>query len=305
VLVFVGLGLTTAGAARAGVGGCAELGVRIDGEPSAQWRALVERACLDIDKRFTDPGARTRIVPIDRDLTIEVTLADGRSTTRRVRNPDTLRATLEALVQLPPERRPPEPTEPPANSPASPSELPPPTLTPVPAAPPGSNVGIELGAGLGGRLAAHAYLSLAADAFAQIRVGSWLLGAVFRWDFVGQKQAPLVSTFETETVGAGLLVARRIAVGFGAADVGVTPRLASETQTYEAGAAENSLSATDVRLGVFGRLGFGKGALRGILALDAELSPTRLRRTLRLDALLPPLPAWSLGMSAGILWAAP
>ena len=280
----------------------------VDGEPSAPWRAVIERACLDIDERFTDPTAETHIVPIEGDLTITVNLADGRSTARRVHLPEALRPTLEALIVLPPERRSPVPPMPVAPSlpPATTlQEIPPDPSNAVPVVAREARPSIELGGGIGGRFASHAYLSLAVDAFAQIHVGSWLLGTVFRWDFIGQKEAPLVSTFETETVGAGLLVARRAALGFGALDVGVTTRLALETQTYETSAGEQSISATDVRLGPFARLAFGSGALRGLFAVDAELSPTRLRRTFRLDPLLPPLPAWSLGMSAGLQWAAP
>lgn len=305
MLVIVGLGLTTARVARAGADGCAALGIRVEGELSAQWQAVLERACLDIDERFTDATAHTRITPVDRDLTVAVTLADGRSTSRRVHVPEALRPTLEALIVLPPERRP--------SAAVADAPPPPPTHQELPPAPPPAppfvaaepRVGIELGGGVGARLASHAYRSLAVDAFAQVRVGSWLLGTVFRWDFLGQKEAPLVSTFETETVGAGLLVARRQGFGFGALDVGVTPRLAVETQTYETSGGEHSLDSTDVRLGAFARLAFGTGALRGLLALDAELSPTRLRRTIRLDPLLPPLAAWSLGVSAGLQWAAP
>ena len=308
MLVIVGLGLTTARGARAGADGCSGLGIRMEGDLSPQWRAVLERACLDIDQRFTDPTAQTRISPADRDLAIAVTLADGRSTSRLVHLPEALRPTLEALIVLPPERRPSAPAvdvPPPAPSIPSRQELPPAPSPVLPFAAAEPRVGIELGGGVGARLAERSYLSLAVDAFAQMRVGSWLLGTAFRWDFLGQKQAPRVSTFETETVSAGLLVARRKTFGFGALDVGVTPRLAVETQTYEGSAGESSLDATDVRLGAFGRLAFGTGALRGLVGLDGELSPTRLRRTLRLDPLLPPLPAWSLGISAGLQWAAP
>ena len=307
MLVLVGLGLTTERVARAGTDGCSGLGIKIDGEPSAPWRVVIERACLDIDERFTDPTAETHILPVERDLTITVTLADGRSTSRRVHLPEALRPTLEALIVLPPERRPSAPTAavPPPSSPIPIAELPPDPSKASTLVAPEPKPSIELGGGVGGRLASHAYLSLAVDAFAQLHVGSWLLGTVFRWDFIGQKEAPLVSTFETETVGAGLLVAHRAPLGFGALDIGLTSRLALETQTYETSAGEQSLGATDVRLGPFARLAFGTGALRGLIGVDAELSPTRLRRTFRLDPILPPLPAWSLGMSAGLQWAAP
>ena len=157
---------------------------------------------------------------------------------------------------------------------------------------------------IGGRVAARGYLSADLSGVAELRTDSWLFGTLFRWDFVSDKSAPLVAVFEMETVTAGLLVGRRIPFGFGSFDTGLSPRLVVETQTYEAKAGEQSKSATDVRLGAFARLAFGKSSLRALVELDGELSPSRLRRIVQLDPLLPALPAWSAGLTAGVMWAA-
>jgi hypothetical protein len=244
------------------------------------------------------------MAPVDRDLALEVTVADGRFAARRITSPDALLATLEALIVVP--------------TPEAPlvAEEPPPTITsawpsleesapPPRPAPAESNVAIELGGALGGRVAAHGYLSAAPAGFAEIRVGSWLLGALIRWDVIGSKSAPLVDVFEMETVVVGIVVARRVGLGFGSIDAGLSPRVAVETQTFEGGTGEQSLSATDVRLGAFGRLAFGKSALRPIVELDADLSPSRLRRMVQLDPRLPELPSWSAGLSAGLAFTAP
>lgn len=306
-VALTGVTLATAGAARAGTGGCEDPRIRVAGDLSPGWREAIERACAELAALpSTDPSARVRIVPIDQDVLIDVTLADGRFASRHLQSPDALRSTLEALLMVPPPRTRPNAVD--AGKEAAPSTETtwPRTEAPEPApAPAGSSVGIELGAGLGGRVAARGYLSVIFGAFAEMRLGPWLFGTVLRWDFLGQKDAPRVDTFELETVGAGLLVGRRIPLPFGSLDTGVTPRLAVETQSYENKTGEQSVSTTDVRVGAFGRLAFGKAALRAVVEIDAELSPSRLRRTVQLDPLLPPLPAWSAGLSAGLMWAAP
>lgn len=282
--------------------------MRVAGDLQPRWQAAVAHACSAIaELTGVDPGARVRISPVDRDVvTVEVTLADGRFATRRVVSPDALLTTLQALVVVPPSAAEEAPREPaPSAASASTPRDEAPAPAPEPTAPHASNVAFELGGSLGGRVAAHGYLSAAPAGFAEVRVGSWLLGALIRWDVIGSKSAPLVDVFEMETVVVGIVTARRVALGFGSIDAGLSPRVAVETQTFEGGAGEQSLSAIDVRLGAFARLGFGTAALRPILEIDADVSPSRLRRVAQLDPRLPELPSWSAGLSAGLAWTAP
>jgi hypothetical protein len=275
----------------------------------------IERACADLATApGADASAQVRIVPVDRDLSVEVTLADGRSASRRLATAESLRPTLEALLLVPtlapaPRARATEESAPPRELVFTRAEDPG-LGKPAPAAPAASpaepTFGVDIGGAVGGRVAGDSYLSVAPAAFAELRVGPWLVGTFLRWDVYQDKSAPLVTTFEMETVAAGLLVGHRTPLGFGNVDVGVSPRLVVETQTYETKAGEHTAtSGTDVRLGAFGRLGLGKGTLRGFLELDAEISPGRVRRITRLDPLLPALPAWSAGLSLGLMWASP
>ena len=309
-VVLTGASFATAGFARADVGGCEDVRIRVVGDVSPTWMDAIERACADLATvPSTDPSARVRISPLDGAVAVEVTLSDGRFASRRVASPAALAATMQALIVVPPQRSR-APGVAGDSSPAAPPNAPWPRaedLEPVrsPHVPAAPELGVELGSGLAGRVAGRGYASLAFDALAEIRVGSWLFGTVFRWDFLGQKDAPLVTVFEFETVSAGLLIGRRTSLGFGSLDVGVAPRLAVETHTYENLKGETSLSATDVRLGAFARAAFGSSALRAFVALDAELSPSRLRRSVQLDPLLPALPSWTAGLGAGLLWAAP
>lgn len=299
--------LSSAGAARAGSAGCDDR-VRVEGDVSALWMDAIRSACAALSgTEGTDPTARVRIAQVDGDLAIEVTLADGRFAARRLRSPENVRATLEALLVVPP-----RPTAPP---PALPHEPAPPAAgetwpsTDEPPRPTSSKTsdatfGIDIGGGVGGRVAGTGYLSLGPSGFGELRVGAWLLGTSIRWEALTEKSAPLVSTFEMETVAAALLVGRRLPLDFGSVDAGISPRLVVETQTYEDNLGEHSDGRTDVRLGAFGRLALGKSALRPALELDAELSPSRLRRAAQIDRTLPALPSWSAGLTAGVTWSA-
>lgn len=302
---------------------CNDARIHVARDVHARWTRAIDRACFALATLpGVDPTARVRMAASERDLAIEVTLTDGRFASRRVVSPDALLVTLEALLVVPTpdvstasattadseERRRSDDEgdrEAPATTITSAwPRLEEPVASQRPNAEPTTTV--DLGGGLGGRVAARGYLSASVAGFADLRVGSWLFGTLIRWDLIGDKSAPLVDVFEMETVVVGLVVARRTSLGFGTLDAGLSPRLALETQTFESGAAgETSLSATDVRLGAFGRLSFGKSALRPIVELDADASPSRLRRGVQLDPRLPALPSWSAGLSAGLAWTAP
>jgi hypothetical protein len=292
----------------------------------------------------TDVTARVRILPADPDLIVEISLRDGRSTIRRVRDPAALTPTLEALLSLPPAEKqaseqPPQRAEDPSATtrgflaaeqqspaPAPPrdasaaSEKPRPpaedTATPSPhgkgaESTPQSAVRMELGGAAGGRVAGHRYLSFAPGGFAQLRVESLLFGVTARWDAVQGRSSTAVPNFEMDTLAVGVSVGRRWSEAPLRIDVGVSPRLIAETQSYQANpaapseATEQAATQTDLRLGAFARIAFGRGAFRPLLELDAELSPSRLRRDIRIDPVLPPLPSWSAGISAGVAWGEP
>ena len=285
---------------------CEDARVRIHHPPDERWLASIVRACEEIGAMpDNDPDARVRIVPVDGDLIVEVTLKDGRSTLRRVTSPASLLPTLEALLTVPPAR--PEPAAP-APEPAPPPSVAEPRYRPPlpPPLPQPPSFGIELGGALGGRVSgAQGYLSFAPSGFAALRAGSWLLGMTVRWDVFETKAGLAANNFEMETLGAGLSVARRFRPAIGSMDVGVGPRLITETQSYDAASGERSGSLTDVRLASFARFALGQSELRGYLEADAELSPARIRRVISIDPDLPSLPAWSVGVGAGLAWGQP
>ena len=281
---------------------CAQSNVRIEGPIPKRWVHSLGEACRDLSElEDVDLTASVRIRGEGDDLVVEVALPDGRRTRRTVRKEAALQPTLHALL-LVPSYDVEITTEPPPES--SPAEVVPDTPAPPRPSPPPVRVAASLGVGGGARIAAESYASLAANAFAELTVDRWLIGTTFRWDVV-QDTAGRVMGFEMETVTIGLEAGYVLPLPFGAVDLGLCPRLLSETQTFENTSGETTRGAMDVRLGAFSRLRLGHSHFRPAIELDADLSPARLRREIRLDPLLPPLPSWSAGIGLALVWGAP
>ncbi|MBX3225743.1 MAG: hypothetical protein KIT84_30800 [Labilithrix sp.] len=306
---------------------CAEPDVTMEGQPGDKWRDAVAVVCADLGAlKDRDPTATVRLVAAGDDLVVEVTLADGRTALRRVREPLALRRVLEALLSLPPTPTPtPTPTQPaPADLAKPPPEVhenesgstapvlsgdrqpPPPPVAERPTPPPVARTTptAELSVSTAGRAGGGAW-SVAPTAEASLLFGHWQLGLSARWDVVQHMNARRAEDFEMESLAVGLAVARRIDLGRVDLDVGFSPRLVVETQSHEIDDDDETESATDVRAAAFGRFSFGRGALRPFLAVDAELSPARVRRKIHLAPELPPLPPWSAGLALGLTWSSP
>jgi hypothetical protein len=286
---------------------CEDPRVRIEGRPDERWLEAIARACAGLEAMpDSDPTSRVRLVPAGRDLIVEVALEDGRSALRRVRDPASLMTTLDALLTLPPSPRLAEPAAPPAAPPPPANEHLDVERPQLPAAA-SPRIGFEVGAAVGGRIAgAQNYLSVAPGGFAAIRVDDWFLGIHARWDIIQRKSDVHVRDFEMDTVGAGVSIARRFRSDVAVIDVGIAPRLLVETQSFltESG-IEDADAQTDLRVGAFTRVSLGHAQLRPFVGLDAELSPARLRRDIRVGPELPVLPSWSAGFDVGVAWGQP
>ncbi len=90
-----------------------------------------------------------------------------------------------------------------------------------------------------------------------------------------------------------------------AAELGASTSLLVQSQSYEGEKGEKVGSVVDARLGLVTRALFGGGNRRFIVTLNGEVSPTRLRRKLRVDDALPPLPSWDVGLGIGAAWGEP
>jgi hypothetical protein len=285
---------------------CEDPRVRIEGPPQKRWMESIARACGVLEASpDSDATARVRLVPAGHDLIVEVALEDGRSAFRRVRDPALLAETLDALLTLPPPRREPVAPRLSGTHPSRANEQlgidrsqPPPAMA--------SRIEFEGGVAVGGRVAGRGYLSVAPGGFARIRVDDWLLEISARWDVLQHKSDAHLNDFEMDTVGAGVSVARRFRSGAAIVDVGIGPRLLVETQSFRPPPGlEDADAKTDVRVGTFTCLSFGAAPLRPFVEIDAELSPGRLRRDIRVGPELPILPSWSAGLGVGVLWGRP
>ena len=295
--------------AQAGDAACADPRVHVEGTLDSRWLAPVVQLCEDL-KTMTDldPSAALRIVPVDDDIVVEATLGDGRHALRRVHATDSLTFTVEALLVVPSTPLPPVGPVAVPVLPASESVSASASGTgdsKVVAAVPQQKLGVELGAAIVGHVArAPTYLSGGLEMYGGVRPGAWLLGLALRWypiqDVVGY---PTPSGFETDSVGAGFVVARRALRARSATlDLGLNTFLMTESQSFRTGSVESTDTDADMRVGLLARTLLGHSAWRWALSLQAEVSPLRLSRARRVAPSLPTLPSWSLGVGIGAAW---
>jgi hypothetical protein len=284
---------------------CADPRVSVDGAVGSRWQDVVAALCTELGAmRDVDPSARLRLAAGDDDtLVVVASLGDGRTAERRVTSPSDLRATVEALVTLPPSAAPKD-VEPKSTPAPGRQAAPEPTAADdrkrAAAQPP--SVTIEIGASAVGRVwGTPTYVSAGANAYAGLRPGSWLFALLVRWDPLEDLTSVAPPGFEMESVGAGFAVAKRFGRG-PSFDLGATASLVEEIQSMEDAGGETSGSQTDIRLGVVGRVLLGGGPFHGALSFEADASPGRFRRTVRIADVLPDLPSWSLGLGVGAAW---
>jgi hypothetical protein len=286
-------------------GVCRDPRVTVEGELEARWLASVIEMCESLERLpNVDPTARLRVVPDGQDVVIEVSVADGRRALRKVSSPEDLGLTVEALITLPPLPEPKPIVEKPPPGPTAASERQAPKPQPSRASPDASGIAFEGGVLLAGRISrSPTYTSLGPEGHAGLRAGAWTLGIAARWDAVDTLQDDTYAGFEMEGAAVGVFAAHRVVAlsGF-ALEAGGSALVVSETQSVQAAEGEKAGSATDLRAGILARASFGGGPLVFLTQLDADLSPTRVRKTLRIDEALPPLPAWSAGFGLGVGW---
>jgi hypothetical protein len=284
------------------------------------WEPALRQLCDELaNLQDVDPTARLELTPTDDEVRVEVTLSDGRRAVRHVRRPETLFSTVEALMVTVPRDAEPPPqavAAPPSASTLSDSttrlpgpqplaaSIPPPPMAATPRVREPATAAVstfELGALLTGRISgAPTYLGTGFAIHASVLVPAWLLGVVLRWDLLETLANGAPPGFEMETVGAGFLLAHGV---FEERDltlrIGGSAQLLATTQSMENGNNETNISGIDLRLGILTQWLIGTAPLRWTVTLDSELSPGRIRRTMKLYE---PLPVWSLGLGVGATW---
>lgn len=249
-----------------------------------------------------DMTAHLRIAPSADGVVVEASLTDGRVAVRHVTSPAQLRTTVEALLVLPPESRPTVPLEKPPPPSESGHALPA-HITPTEEQ---HRLGFEIGSSFVTRLSgATNYLSAGPAVDFGVRSGDWLVGLHLRWEpWQGLLGSPPPG-FEMDSVGFGIGVARRLFRAKSAAlEAGILATFLDETQSVQFADEERAGTQADVRLGLTTRALIGSHPWFFTPSLEAELSPSRLRRDIRINDALPPLPTWSVALGIGMAWEA-
>ncbi len=303
--------IAIAGLARAAHAGAAPANERracdgpslvIEGDFGPEWTLAVEDARARVRKsEDLDRCAELHISRAEEGLRVRVTTSGGRAALRKVSVPENLLSTVEALLELPISgvaSSSPDPREL-ADEPRSQRE-------PSPGAP-AAAAHLEVGVGATGRVAgAPLYGGGGGASFAQLAVDQWLIGVTARWEAVDDTLAtPSPSGFNMQTFEVGVGLGRRAVLGPFDLDAVIGPEVVVESQDAEGPADGLGGTASDVRLDLLLRMSVPRsGRTRFYASADADVSPSRLRRTKQLDPGLPALPGWSSGLQIGVMWGA-
>ncbi len=251
-----------------------------------------------------DRCARIDLLDAGAEVIVVVSLADGRTTLRRVTHADELPSVVEALLVLPPADK--------SDAPIVPDKAPPPndsapTTPPAPAAsalPPERGF-IEVGVGGAGRaLGRPFFLGLGLTGFAQMHLGSWLLDVRARIDMadlpVGGTETP--DDYAMRSLGIGVGAGRRMHAGV--IDVDVLLGLSLLRQHQEGRpphSKEVRATQTDARFVLGTRLSeAGPAKFRAFLSADVEAWLPEHNDDP--PAPLPAWPYWSFGVAFGVTW---
>lgn len=295
---------------------CAAVRVVESGALAPAWRSAV--ASLRAEVRRLRPAECVEITLVVRPekdgALLTASAIDGRRGERAIGRPASLvSVALGLIASVPAEESAtaaasstaPSPTQATqAGDAPSPAELPPPDPPAPPArteakAPP--SVHLEAALAAGGRFGFPTRIAMAdLEARADAVAGAWLVIATARFaPFGARLSGRAIPGFAYDEVVLGVGFGRRWVAGDAALDVTLSPELA--VMTEEGDLPTDGTGGTDAaaRLAAAARLHLPFAQrFKPTLSVDAELVPST-RAALRVDAALPPLPTWTLGLRAG------
>jgi hypothetical protein len=141
------------------------------------------------------------------------------------------------------------------------------------------------------------------EAFAAVSFDRMTLHLGLYWEPVRWDAGPVDPTLEHDAIGARIGVVRVLDEGVNHRfELGVSALLTADVETFQTAEGEQVATGGDIRAGVFARLRLGASAVGGLVTLDAGCSPLRLGRSVRLDPVLPELPACGVALAAGAAW---
>lgn len=279
--------------------------VLIDENLEPQLRVGIELACNHLSRDGAlDSRVTLQISARGAEADLEALLPDGRRATRRIRDAKQMGLAIKALVTLPS-------AEPSAlarqadqsHSALTPSAsaLPPPARSSTVTE---ARLAFELGAAAGFHVAGSSVLlSPSLNAYTGLTPGDWVSAVMIRWDPVQVQTRGNAGGAEMDSAGLGFVLLRRSRFGAARLDTGLCAAFLLETQSYEGDDGEHAVSQGDFRFGAVSRALLGRQNPRWTLSVEANVSPARLRRAVRMAPVLPALPAWELGAAVGTTWS--
>lgn len=295
--------------AAADEGSCSAVQVVERGELGAAWQdaiSVVRSRVAHLDAaacsattvvvEASPPGARVHVA------------GDGRQAERTVATPENLGAIVLGLLAAIPAESPPTPARP-APWPVDPDDVPKfekpmeRAATPHP-----SPVGFHVAPALGARFGHPTPVGmLDAGARLELRAYDWLVFLSGRYAFVGERvQGPRIPGWSYDEVALGVGLGRRWHLGEVALDLALVPELVVVTEEGNDPVDGVGGTAEELRVQAVARAVAPVGGhLRPTLQLDTEATPLSLASPTRVDPGLPPLPAWTIGAGAGIVWDVP
>jgi len=260
--------------------------------PGSAWAERIEPLRAELRDARIDRCARVDIRLEGAEAVVSVT-SRGRSATRRLSEPSELVRTVEALMVLPPaiEMAP------------SPSERVPNEVERAPPPPP-EPTHVEAALGAAVRVGGNLYAGGGFSALADVVVDNYVLGVSGRWDVTdGYVSEPTAGDFSMESGAFGIVLGRRAALRWASLDVLLDGQIVVESQDQNSPGDGVDGDTLDTRFGVGLRASTPKpSGFRPFLLADIEASPARIAHSKRIDPALPLLPAWTCGLSLGIMW---
>ena len=274
-----------------------EISLEVRAAESARW----QRWRADLHEYLAtlhdlDRCARLTLRAVGEARVLEVRAGDGRVASRPVENEEQLLRASEALLTLPPNS---------ASSTlaTSAAELPPAESR---SATPTQTAHVELAAGASARLGGlPLFVAGGVAGLADVALEPWVFGVSARWDITtGLLSEPTLMDYYLMSSAVGAHVGWRFELQSSTLDLLLGPNLVLEIQDADDGPRDIGGAATDLRIDLGARLsGPRRSHWRAFGGADLEVSPARLSKEHFAHPDLPPLPSFSFGLVAGVLWS--
>jgi hypothetical protein len=265
-------------------------------------RELTGRECVPVE---------LRVEPSPGGVLVRARSADGRETSRPVKDPRALVPVVLGLLATAPV----EPL-PPAETAESHAHALPPTAPTTPSAradvdstglrSPGPMNGtpsaVSVGLGLSTGIRAGVPTDVAMwdnELRVDVLLHDWILLANMRYAFLGVVSGIPVDSDAYEEIAVGFGAGRELRWGRNTLDMTASPSVAFVNLERDT-PVEVSGERAQVRIGAAARYGHALGAgWKLTITLDTEVAPSSLIRNRHVDPELPPIPAWTAGLRLG------